>query len=65
MMNNVQKSAQLGELVAAVFDEAMSYSKDPREVSRLATRTVTRMVRRSRRATQAQRKLPSRNGGRS
>jgi hypothetical protein len=39
-------TTQLGDLVAAVIDEAEQYSKDPREVSRLAAKVVTRIVRR-------------------
>jgi hypothetical protein len=49
MRTQVHKTTQLGELIVAVFDEAAYYSADPREVSRLATRAVTQMVRRSRR----------------
>jgi|WetSurMetagenome_2_1015567.scaffolds.fasta_scaffold493956_2 hypothetical protein len=63
MLINPQKTAQLGELVAAVFDEATLYSNDPREVSRLATRTVARMLRHGRRATLSRRLPPLRNGG--
>ena len=33
----VRKSAELGEVVEAVFDKAAHYSADPKEVSRLAT----------------------------
>lgn len=51
MRSRTYKTTPLGELVVAIYDEAASYSADPREVSRLATRTVTRMVRRSRRAS--------------
>ena len=36
----VRKTAQLGEVVEAVFDKAAHYSADPEEVSRLATRAV-------------------------
>jgi hypothetical protein len=36
----VRKTAQLGEVVEAVFDKAALYSADPKEVSRLATRAV-------------------------
>ena len=32
MRTQVHKTAQLGELVAAVFDRAARYSTDPREV---------------------------------
>jgi hypothetical protein len=47
MKTNVQKTAQLGELVAAAFDNAAHYSTDPREVSRLATQAVMNMLRRA------------------
>lgn len=50
MRTSAHMTAPLGELVVAVYDEAARYSADPREVSRLATQTVARMVRRSRRA---------------
>ncbi len=40
MRARVRKTAQLGEVVAAVFDRAAHYSADPKEVSRLATRAV-------------------------
>ena len=62
-MRTVEKTAELGELVVAAFDEATRYSTDPREVSRLATRAVMDMVRRSRKTSHAPRRLPSRNGG--
>ena len=48
MRTHVHKTARLGELVAAVFDEASRYSTDPREVSRLATMAVMHMSRRTR-----------------
>jgi hypothetical protein len=47
MKTNVRKTEQLGELIAAVFDIAAQYSKDPREISRLATGTVMHMLRRA------------------
>jgi hypothetical protein len=46
----VRKTAQLGEVVAAVFDKAAHYSADPREVSRLATQAVALMLRPQRRS---------------
>lgn len=49
MRIQAQKTAQLGSLVVAAFDAAARYSTDPREVSRLATQAVTRMLRRARR----------------
>ena len=48
MKANVQKTAQLGELVVTAFDEAAHYSADPWEVSRLATQAVMNMWRRAR-----------------
>jgi len=51
MRTNVHKTAQLGELVVAAFDKAEHYSTDPREVSRLATQAVMRMLRRAWRAS--------------
>jgi hypothetical protein len=50
MMTNVYQTAELGDLVVAVFDEAAHFSSDPREVSRLATRTVTHILQRARKA---------------
>jgi hypothetical protein len=50
---HIYKTAQVGELVAAAFDSAASYSSDPREVSRLATQTVAHMLRRARRQAAA------------
>jgi hypothetical protein len=40
MRANDNNTIQLGELVAAIFDEAAKVSTDPLEVSRLATKTV-------------------------
>ena len=47
MRTHVQQTAQLGELIAAAFDEAARYSTDPREVSRLAARAVAHMLQRA------------------
>ena len=44
MKTKVPKIVPLGELVLAVFDKAGQYSADPREVSRLAARTVSHML---------------------
>jgi hypothetical protein len=49
MRTTRRKTAQLGELVAAAFDGATRFSKDPLEVSRLGTLTVLRMLRRANR----------------
>ncbi|MBU2552632.1 MAG: hypothetical protein KKB20_29735 [Proteobacteria bacterium] len=51
MRANVQKTVQLGELVAAAFDEAARHSSDPREVSRLAATAVMRMLQRARKTS--------------
>ena len=40
MRTHVFMTVQLGDLVAAAFDEAALFSSDPREVSRLATKAV-------------------------
>jgi len=48
MGTKVCKTAQLGNFIAVVFEEAARYSTDPREVSRLATLAVMHMWRRTR-----------------
>jgi hypothetical protein len=40
----IPKTVALGELILAVFDKAAEYSADPREVSRLATQTISHML---------------------
>jgi len=45
MKTYVHKALQVGELIVAAFDEAARYSADPREVSLLATRAVTHILR--------------------
>ena len=50
MSQTTPTSTPLGELVVAAFDVAAQHSSDPREVSRLATRTVMDMLRFSRHA---------------
>jgi hypothetical protein len=45
MKNRARKTVPLGELVAATFDRAARYSRDPEEVSRLATRAVAHLLR--------------------
>ena len=45
MKDHIRKTAELGELVVAAFDEAARFSTDPREVSRLATRAIAHMLR--------------------
>jgi len=52
-------STPLGQLIAAVFDEAALYSDNPREVSRLATKAVVHLLERLRRSSHACRRLPS------
>lgn len=39
-----RQTAPLGELIAAVFDDASRYSTDPREVSRLVAQVVAHML---------------------
>jgi hypothetical protein len=48
MSARIHKTAQLGELVVAVFDEAAQYGTDPEEVSRIPTRAVMHILRRPR-----------------
>jgi hypothetical protein len=47
-IKGIHKTAQLGELVVAVFDEAPQYGTDPEEVSRTATLAVMHIFRRAR-----------------
>ncbi|HTB60608.1 MAG TPA: hypothetical protein VLC06_22215 [Polyangia bacterium] len=49
MRANVRRTAELGEVVVTAFDNAASYSSDPREVAQLATRAVALMMRPPRR----------------
>jgi len=51
MRKDVCKTTELGELVAVAFDEAALYSSNPREVSRLASGAVMRMLRHARKAS--------------
>jgi len=39
------KTAPLGDLIAAAFDEAARYSAEPREISRLAIQAVRHLMR--------------------
>jgi len=50
MMTTVHRAATIGDLVVAVFDEAVSMCTDPRDVSRLATAAVVRILLRPHRA---------------
>jgi hypothetical protein len=43
-MTHLHKTTQLGELIAAAFDQAGLHSSDPREVSRLATQSISRIL---------------------
>ena len=47
MRTNGTVTAQLGDLIVAAFDKAAQYSIDPREVARLATREVLRVLART------------------
>jgi hypothetical protein len=44
-----RRTASLGEVIAAAFDQASLYSTDLREVSRLATEAVAGLLRRGER----------------
>ena len=46
MRTDMVKTVKIGELVVAAFDEASLWSSDPTEVSHLATRLVTHVLRR-------------------
>ena len=59
MRTHARTAAPLGQLVAAVFDEAALYSDNPREVSHLATKAVVHLLERLRRSPHAWRRLPS------
>ena len=45
MTGDLRKTAELGEVVAAAFDQAAEYSINPSKVSRLVTRAVELMLR--------------------
>jgi hypothetical protein len=45
MRADLRKTASLGEVVAAAFDNAAHYSTNPRKMSRLVTRAVALMLR--------------------
>lgn len=63
METNVRKkTALIGEIVVAAFDEAASYTNDPTEVSRLAADLVTGVLRLNGRSRGA-RPRPSRRRG--
>ena len=49
MRANLRKTAELGEVVAAAFDQAAAYSTDAREVAQLATQAIALMLRPQRR----------------
>lgn len=51
-----RESAQLGELIAAVYAIAEQYSTDPKVISRLATKVVHQMVSRAGRTMDAKRR---------
>jgi len=48
MRKRAHRTALLGDIVAAVFDEAARYSREPLEVSLLATQAVSHLLRRPR-----------------
>jgi hypothetical protein len=47
MRNHPTRTAKLGDLIVAAFDEAAVYSTDPAEVSRLATQAIAHLLRSS------------------
>jgi hypothetical protein len=49
MKATLRKTAELGEVVVAAFDTAAHYSTNPREVARLATRSIAQILRPRRR----------------
>jgi hypothetical protein len=46
----IHETMQVGDLIAAAYDEAARQTSDAREVSRVATRVVTKFLRSARRA---------------
>ena len=44
----VYTTASLGELIAAVYDNASAFSDDPKEISRLAQHALGNIMRRAR-----------------
>lgn len=50
MDENSEDEGRVGDLIVAAFDEAARFSTDPVEVSQLATRAVTHILERTRRA---------------
>lgn len=57
MSTDTRKTVLLGDLIVAAFDIAARHSTDPREVSRLATKAVAAVLRR----TQEGSRPPKRN----
>jgi hypothetical protein len=54
MTKQVCRATDLGELIAATYDEAALYSTDPGEVSRLAGQAVAHLLLRARRTAEWQ-----------
>jgi hypothetical protein len=48
MKTHINKTAELGDLVALIFDNAAQYSTDPQQISHLATQAVSHLLRRGR-----------------
>jgi len=46
MKKNGKKTVRLGDLIAAIFDEAGRFSADPREIARLAAQAMDDLLRR-------------------
>ena len=50
MQIHIHETVQLGDLIAAAFDEAALHTSDPGEANRVATRVVEHLLLRARRA---------------
>jgi|tagenome__1003787_1003787.scaffolds.fasta_scaffold13001060_2 hypothetical protein len=50
MQIRIHETVQLGDLIAAAFDEAALHTNDPGEANRVATRVVEHLLLRARRA---------------
>lgn len=53
MMSRIHRTARLGDLIEAAFDEADTRTSEPVERSRIATQIVVHILRHARRATLA------------
>ena len=55
----IHETIEVGDLIAAAFDEAGRHSSDSRVVARLATRIVTRLLRKGRKPPALRPTLPT------